>query len=182
MRQQLVLPGGDDLSGVEGSAEIKDAPESRDWETILGCRPVAVDCLALLELACGAAEMLVGLSDPLQHENGSTIHSTLTPSSSVTADELGQLGRGLGALLDWVEGTCTCGTEDMKKRVDRLMSRSRLPREIALLMHTVREYRNMSEHLHFTLDQGSSRIVRLAWERIATWAVSQGWTPPNARW
>ncbi len=182
-REQLVLPGGDDLSGVEGSVEIKDATEPGDWETILGRWPGNVDGRALLEMACSAADNLVGQSDLLpDRAHGPTLHSNAIGSSAVTADDLGQLGRGLAGLLDWLEGVCNCKTEDLKKRVDRLTRCGRLPREIANSMHTVREYRNMSEHEHFVPDQRQSNIVRLAWEDIANWAVSQGWSPPNARW
>ena len=48
MRQQLVLPSGDDLFSVEGSAAINDKTEPSDWEAILGRRPAAVDCRGLI--------------------------------------------------------------------------------------------------------------------------------------
>lgn len=90
-----------------------------------------------------------------------------------------EMGSELEALLRWVEGTCSAEV-GLEKRINRLISTKRVPRNVGAAMHAVREFRNIAVRLGHSLSPKEVAFVGLAWEQITIWAKSKGWPPPDA--
>lgn len=102
--------------------------------------------------------------------------ATPPPSISevITADDLGVLRRKLFQILDWLEGRRS-REEGPAKRVSRLRSEGRIPRNIANLMHTVLGFRDAAEYEGHLPTNAEAAVIQSAWAAITEWARKHGW-------
>jgi hypothetical protein len=102
--------------------------------------------------------------DVAETANPGTAAAPLTAAISV--DEFESLGRQLDRILDWVEEMRTRG-ETRSERIARLRGDDKLPKPIAIQMHTVLK-------AGVELSNGDAAAVRTAWTAVTDWAKDQG--------
>lgn len=80
----------------------------------------------------------------------------------------------ISAEYDWVEGGRDRDTS-LVDRIRRTVDGSLVPRHVGILMHTVRQFRNINEHDDHRCSENELTLVSLSWKEIRDWAESGGW-------
>jgi hypothetical protein len=91
----------------------------------------------------------------------------------IDVETLGRMRRSLFQILDLAEGL-ERRDEGPAKRVSRLRSEQKIPRNIANCMHTILGFRDSAEYDGHPLTESESTAVRGAWDAILEWGRQKG--------
>jgi hypothetical protein len=95
-------------------------------------------------------------------------------AAPVNVSDLGSLRRWLFKILDLAEGGPS-RNEGPAKRVSRLRTEGKLPRNVANMMQTVLGFRDVAEYEGHVLTKAESALVKNAYDAIKEWAKGMGW-------
>jgi len=108
-------------------------------------------------------------------------HPTEAPQSplpekkpTLSASKLGELRRSLFSILDNIDGS-RMRDEGPAKRVNRLRSEEKLPKNIANLIHTILGYRNVAEYEGYIPTASEAAVILNAWDAIVEWDGIHGY-------
>jgi|GEM_PF-758128 len=90
--------------------------------------------------------------------------------TTITPSQLGDWRRAMVQLLNRIDPQGATGNESVAARITRLSRKGVIPREVAAMMHTVREMRNVAEYQSRPLSPDETVAATAAWNIVQEWA------------
>ncbi len=147
-------------------ADIKFAGTTTlNWNEFTETRPGAVNPIKYIS---DCREKATQPSKNAYTDNPVSSGSTITPT------QLGDWRRAIIQLLNRIDSGSRTDREGVASRISRLSREGVLPREVAPMMHTITEMRNLTEYGSRTLSATEVAAVTAAWNAVQEWAQTRG--------